>query len=70
MIVLLEILTHRIPITILVRCPYSLDTLVTFKEFGIMGITEEIDDTRDQQHSVEGNLLRNGTAFVLGFELL
>ena len=64
-----KILADRRPLPVLVGCPDSLDTFVTIKEFRIIRIAEEIDDARNQQHSVIGNLIGIRTAVIFLFEL-
>ena len=64
-----EIRAYRRPLLILVRCPDSRYTLVIVKEFRIVRIAEEIDDARNQQHSVIGNLIGIRTAVIFLFEL-
>lgn len=64
-----KILADRRPLPVLVGCPDSLDTFVTIKEFRIIRIAEEIDDARNQQHPVIGNLAGIRTAVIFLFEL-
>ena len=64
-----EIRAYRRPLLILVRCPDSRYTLVIIKEFRIVRIAEEIDDARNQQHPVIGNLIGIRTAVIFLFEL-
>ena len=64
-----KILADRRPLPVLVGCPDSLDTFVTIKEFRIICIAEEIDDARNQQHPVIGNLAGIRTAVIFLFEL-
>ena len=64
-----KILADRRPLPVLVGCPDSLDTFVTIKEFRIVRIAEEIDDARNQQHPVIGNLAGIRTAVIFLFEL-